>query len=60
MVVRLAIYKIIKLLKDYAIRNGNAIAIGHPYCNTVDVLYEAKQILQDKGVEIVKLEELLK
>jgi len=50
----------LKLLKDYAIKNGNAIAIGHPYCNTVEVLYEAKKILQEEGVEIVKLEELLK
>ncbi|MDD4289266.1 MAG: divergent polysaccharide deacetylase family protein, partial [Atribacterota bacterium] len=31
----------LQLLKNYAIKNGNAIAIGHPYCNTVDVLYEA-------------------
>ncbi|MFA5563893.1 MAG: divergent polysaccharide deacetylase family protein, partial [Candidatus Caldatribacteriota bacterium] len=49
----------LQLLKNYAIKNGNAIAIGHPYCNTVDVLYEAKNVLRAEGIEIVRLEELL-
>jgi uncharacterized protein len=49
----------VKLLKEYAIRNGSAIAIGHPYCNTVDVLYEMDSLLQSEGIEIVNLEELL-
>ena len=47
------------LLKEYALKNGQAIAIGHPYCNTVDVLYEADEIFMEEGIEIVKLEELL-
>lgn len=50
----------LQLLKNYAIKNGNAIAIGHPYCNTVDVLYEAKNVLRAEGIEIVRLEELLR
>jgi uncharacterized protein len=49
----------VKLLKEYAIRNGSAIAIGHPYCNTVDVLYEMDSLLQSEGIEIVNLKELL-
>ena len=49
----------VKLLKDYAIRNGSAIAIGHPYCNTIDVLNELDILLQSEGIEIVRLEELL-
>ncbi|MFO8153587.1 divergent polysaccharide deacetylase family protein [Thioalkalivibrio sp.] len=49
----------ISLLKEFAIRNGSAIAIGHPYCNTIDVLNELDIILEAEGVEIVKLEELL-
>jgi len=49
----------VSLLKEFAIRNGNAIAIGHPYCNTIDVLNELDILLEAEGVEIVKLEELL-
>jgi uncharacterized protein len=49
----------ISLLKEFAIRNGSAIAIGHPYCNTVDVLNELDILLEAEGIEIVKLEELL-
>lgn len=49
----------VSLLKEFAIRNGSAIAIGHPYCNTIDVLNELDIILEAEGVEIVKLEELL-
>ena len=49
----------VSLLKELAIRNGNAIAIGHPYCNTIDVLNELDILLEAEGVEIVKLEELL-
>jgi uncharacterized protein len=50
----------VQLLKEFALKNGNAIAIGHPYCNTIDVLIEAGLLLQAGGIEIVDLEELLK
>jgi uncharacterized protein len=50
----------VNLLKEFALKNGNAIAIGHPYCNTIDVLIEAGLLLQAGGIEIVDLEELLK
>jgi len=49
----------VRLLKEFAIRDGSAIAIGHPYCSTIDVLNELDIILEAEGVEIVKLEELL-
>lgn len=49
----------VKLLKEYALKNGNAIAIGHPYCYTIDVLSEIEFMLQAEGIKIVKLEELL-
>ncbi len=50
----------VNLLKEFALKNGNAIAIGHPYCNTIDVLIEAGLLLQAGGIDIVDLEELLK
>lgn len=46
-------------LKDLALLNGHAIAIGHPHNNTVAILHEIKTMLQPEGVEIVKLKELL-
>jgi len=49
----------IKLLKEYANKNGKAIAIGHPYCNTIDALIEAGLQLQAEGIKIVRLDELL-
>ena len=49
----------VNVLKEFALKNGNAIAIGHPFCNTIDVLTEAGLMLQAAGIKIVKLEELL-
>ena len=46
-------------LKELALKNGSAIAIGHPYCHTIDILVEAELTLQAEGIEIVRLEELL-
>lgn len=47
------------ILKDLALDSGSAIAIGHPYCNTVSVLKEMDSILGREGVEIVRIEDLL-
>jgi len=49
----------VNLLKDFAEKYGTAIAIGHPYCNTIDVLSEIDLLLRAEGIRIVKLEELL-
>ena len=49
----------VNLLKDFAEKYGTAIAIGHPYCNTIDVLSEIDLLLKAEGFRIVKLEELL-
>ncbi|NLL61610.1 MAG: divergent polysaccharide deacetylase family protein [Candidatus Atribacteria bacterium] len=46
-------------LKGLALKNGYAIAIGHPYCNTITVLNEIESMLEPDGIEIVRLEELL-
>jgi polysaccharide deacetylase 2 family uncharacterized protein YibQ len=47
------------VLKEFALKYGSAIAIGHPYCNTIDMLMEAYLTFPAEGIEIVKLEELL-
>jgi len=49
----------VNLLKYFAEKYGTAIAIGHPYCNTIDVLSEIDLLLRAEGIRIVKLEELL-
>ena len=49
----------IMVLKEYALKYGSAIAIGHPYCNTINVLIEVDLLLQSEGIEIVPIEELL-
>lgn len=49
----------IDVLKEFALKYGSAIAIGHPYCNTIDTLMEAYLTFPAEGIEIVKLEELL-
>lgn len=53
------IYNQVMALKEFALQNGQAIAIGHPYCTTISVLSEIKSLLESAGIEIVKLEELL-
>ena len=49
----------INVLKEFALKYGSAIAIGHPYCNTIDMLMEAYLTFPAEGIEIVQLEELL-
>ncbi len=48
-----------KLVKS-AERNGTAIAIGHPYKETIAALKEVVPGLAGRGVEVVKLSELVK
>lgn len=53
------IFDQVSVLKDYALKFGSAIAIGHPYCNTITVLAEIDFILKPAGIEIVPLEEII-
>ncbi len=46
-------------LVEKAHRKGRAIAIGHPYRNTLDVLEEMREELIDSGVEWVPVSHLL-
>ncbi|MDD4362625.1 MAG: divergent polysaccharide deacetylase family protein [Atribacterota bacterium] len=54
------IRKQFEILIDLALKYGSAIAIGHPYCNTVDILEEVTPLLYSKNIEVVKLTQLVK
>ncbi len=49
----------VAVLKDIAQKFGSAIAIGHPYCNTISILTELRSILNPAEIEIVPIVELL-
>jgi len=45
---------------DLALKNGSAIAIGHPHPNTLKMLKEEIPSLKEKGIEVVGVSELIK
>ena len=45
-------------LKKLARERGSAVAIGHPYPETLDVLEEALPALAEEGIELVPLSQL--
>ncbi|MCK5055337.1 MAG: divergent polysaccharide deacetylase family protein [Candidatus Aminicenantes bacterium] len=49
----------IKRLVDKALRNGKAIAIGHPHPTTLRAIKDSIKFIREKGVKIVFLSELL-
>ncbi|MFQ5441884.1 MAG: divergent polysaccharide deacetylase family protein, partial [Thermodesulfobacteriota bacterium] len=50
----------IERLVRIAKKNGKAVAIGHPYTETLDVLKEELPRLASEGVEVVNLSELVR
>ena len=46
-------------LKELARKRGSALAIGHPYPATLDVLERELPKLADEGFELVRVSELL-
>ena len=51
--------QILELIK-IARKKGKAIAIGHPYSETIEALKESVPTLNDSGIEVVKLSEMMK
>jgi hypothetical protein len=49
----------IKRLVDKALRNGKAIAIGHPHPTTLRAIKDSIKFIREKGVKIVFLSEIL-
>lgn len=49
----------LKLAFKYAKERGSAVAIGHPYPATVNVLKNAKSLAEQRGVQLVVVSELL-
>lgn len=49
----------IRELISIARRNGKAVAIGHPYPETIETLRGSMETLHAEGIEVVRLSELL-
>jgi polysaccharide deacetylase 2 family uncharacterized protein YibQ len=47
-------------LKNKARRQGHAVAIGHPFPETLEVLEEQLPLLEDQGFELVTISELIR
>ena len=54
-----AVERELERLKAKARRNGHAIAIGHPFPETLEVLERALPLLEEQGFELVTISELL-
>ncbi|MCJ7542382.1 MAG: divergent polysaccharide deacetylase family protein [Desulfobacterales bacterium] len=56
-----AVRRQLRHLKQYALKHGAAIGIGHPHLSTLTALYDFKQELNEKGpfFELVSVSDLL-
>jgi polysaccharide deacetylase 2 family uncharacterized protein YibQ len=54
-----AIVRELDRLKKLARRNGQAVAIGHPFPETLEVLERELPVLKDEGFELITISELL-
>jgi polysaccharide deacetylase 2 family uncharacterized protein YibQ len=54
-----AVQREFERLRDRARRNGYAIAIGHPFPETLEVLERELPLLEQQGIELVTISELL-
>jgi len=54
-----AIRRQLSRLEDFARKNGNVIAIGHPYPETLNVLSEWTNDLKERGFELAPLRDVL-
>ena len=53
------ILKQLKQAERIAIKNGHAIAIGHPHKSTVEVLHKWIKEAEDRGFDIVPISRIM-
>ena len=49
----------LKITEAVALRNGSAIAIGHPYLATIEALQKWMPMIEQRGFELVTVEQLI-
>ena len=55
-----AIARQLALIEDFALKNGNVIAIGHPYPETLKALSKWTKTIKERGFRLAPLREVLR
>jgi hypothetical protein len=55
-----AIARQLAMIEDFALKNGNVIAIGHPYPETLNALSKWTKTIRERGFRLAPLREVLR